>query len=165
MRVLCRSMGNCQADELRFVTEYFPPFSYATTATGTEDRAAVPFVEIVAAVCARLRIDCPVQLLPWRRALALAEDGEAQGIFTVIRSPYRERAFHLTRMLVTSRYGVYARSASRFVFHRPEDLAGRSVAVYGPSGTSRSEEHTSELQSLMRISFAVFCLKKKKNNN
>src|SRR3546814_7403283 len=29
----------------------------------------------------------------------------------------------------------------------------------------RSEEHTSELQSLMRISYAVFCLKKKKNMN
>src|SRR3546814_10193111 len=29
---------------------------------------------------------------------------------------------------------------------------------------SRSEEHTSELQSLMRISYAVFCLKKKRNN-
>src|SRR3546814_3939933 len=32
------------------------------------------------------------------------------------------------------------------------------------SGLARSEEHTSELQSLMRISYAVFCLKKKKNN-
>src|SRR3546814_1563757 len=30
-------------------------------------------------------------------------------------------------------------------------------------GGARSEEHTSELQSLMRISYAVFCLKKKKN--
>src|SRR3546814_7613445 len=30
-----------------------------------------------------------------------------------------------------------------------------------PAGISRSEEHTSELQSLMRISYAVFCLKKK----
>src|SRR3546814_8079339 len=29
----------------------------------------------------------------------------------------------------------------------------------------RSEEHTSELQSLMRISYAVFCLKKKKHRN
>src|SRR3546814_8748203 len=34
--------------------------------------------------------------------------------------------------------------------------------VYIPLG--RSEEHTSELQSLMRISYAVFCLKKKTNN-
>src|SRR3546814_7452573 len=31
-----------------------------------------------------------------------------------------------------------------------------------PSPVQRSEEHTSELQSLMRISYAVFCLKKKK---
>src|SRR3546814_6769204 len=31
-------------------------------------------------------------------------------------------------------------------------------------GAVRSEEHTSELQSLMRISYAVFCLKKKKNH-
>src|SRR3546814_8409195 len=34
--------------------------------------------------------------------------------------------------------------------------------VYRAAG--RSEEHTSELQSLMRISYAVFCLKKKKQN-
>src|SRR3546814_8651802 len=32
-------------------------------------------------------------------------------------------------------------------------------------GAFRSEEHTSELQSLMRISYAVFCLKKKKTEN
>src|SRR3546814_5156728 len=32
-------------------------------------------------------------------------------------------------------------------------------------GVERSEEHTSELQSLMRISYAVLCLKKKTNNN
>src|SRR3546814_8765077 len=32
-----------------------------------------------------------------------------------------------------------------------------------PHGILRSEEHTSELQSLMRISYAVFCLKKKKH--
>src|SRR3546814_2866239 len=34
-----------------------------------------------------------------------------------------------------------------------------------PAPTMRSEEHTSELQSLMRISYAVFCLKKKKQND
>src|SRR3546814_9126412 len=32
-----------------------------------------------------------------------------------------------------------------------------------PAASARSEEHTSELQSLMRISYAVFCLKKKKH--
>src|SRR3546814_8090505 len=35
---------------------------------------------------------------------------------------------------------------------------------FSAAAFDRSEEHTSELQSLMRISYAVFCLKKKKNN-
>src|SRR3546814_5810365 len=41
---------------------------------------------------------------------------------------------------------------------------GRNAAVQRnrPSYRTRSEEHTSELQSLMRISYAVFCLKKKR---
>src|SRR3546814_1110526 len=39
---------------------------------------------------------------------------------------------------------------------------GRSAGLTAPNGLAqRSEEHTSELQSLMRISYAVFCLKKK----
>src|SRR3546814_7543201 len=37
-------------------------------------------------------------------------------------------------------------------------------ASSGERATLRPEEHTSELQSLMRISYAVFCLKKKKQN-
>src|SRR3546814_5434449 len=51
--------------------------------------------------------------------------------------------------------------------HLAGDLVGpvvRHVAVRagGAHARTRSEEHTSELQSLMRISYAVFCLKKKK---
>src|SRR3546814_9746531 len=53
------------------------------------------------------------------------------------------------------------------------DRFGRPIGAYGAmilaprgaveiGGEARSEEHTSELQSLMRISYAVFCLKKKK---
>src|SRR3546814_10336129 len=37
--------------------------------------------------------------------------------------------------------------------------------AFGKVARARSEEHTSELQSLMRISYAVFCLKKKKQNS
>src|SRR3546814_4719600 len=61
------------------------------------------------------------------------------------------------------------------------DVVGAGKDVVGPAGCPpvhaidadgelvaddrRSEEHTSELQSLMRISYAVFCLKKKKNTS
>src|SRR3546814_7800678 len=48
------------------------------------------------------------------------------------------------------KYGV----SLGLITQRPSDLA---------EGVLRSEEHTSELQSLMRISYAVFCLKKKTN--
>src|SRR3546814_980869 len=42
--------------------------------------------------------------------------------------------------------------------------AGNLVMIYMGLELLRSEEHTSELQSLMRISYAVFCLKKKKRD-
>src|SRR3546814_6334730 len=59
-----------------------------------------------------------------------------------------------------------------FRSHRPVEktLPGRRHHVAEPgrchlhSTVPRSEEHTSELQSLMRISYAVFCLKKKNKN-
>src|SRR3546814_6829061 len=47
------------------------------------------------------------------------------------------------------------------------DASGRTELVLSPNALAdavRSEEHTSELQSLMRISYAVFCLKKKNIN-
>src|SRR3546814_4193563 len=47
----------------------------------------------------------------------------------------------------------------------PVALTRASSVAPDPVGPPRSEEHTSELQSLMRISYAVFCLKKKKKNN
>src|SRR3546814_1896850 len=50
-------------------------------------------------------------------------------------------------------------------FRRDSDLADAGVLIAdlrgGHVALARSEEHTSELQSLMRISYAVFCLKKK----
>src|SRR3546814_6904038 len=52
---------------------------------------------------------------------------------------------------------IFARHGRRQAVVRP---------TQPPTGTAvRSEEHTSELQSLMRISYAVFCLKKKINRH
>src|SRR3546814_1589930 len=54
---------------------------------------------------------------------------------------------------------------TRFVAFRLSHRWHRSGRPKGDAERRRSEEHTSELQSLMRISYAVFCLKKKKSTN
>src|SRR3546814_5582853 len=64
----------------------------------------------------------------------------------------------------------HQRAAGRFTCQRArgggvEKAAAVEAAGGRPcTGAARSEEHTSELQSLMRISYAVFCLKKKKTS-
>src|SRR3546814_7912325 len=70
---------------------------------------------------------------------------------TLFRSLAIPARFELGRLRKSRGSGV-ARSDPRFSQWR-----GR----WGADPHSRSEEHTSELQSLMRISYAVFCLKKK----
>src|SRR3546814_9771899 len=53
------------------------------------------------------------------------------------------------------------RAAALYAAHAAvQRLCRKAPADLGAAGTARSEEHTSELQSLMRISYAVFCLKK-----
>src|SRR3546814_1257273 len=56
--------------------------------------------------------------------------------------------------------GALSKEAKVYAYPAPEP--GRWSSLDGHREV-RSEEHTSELQSLMRISYAVFCLKKKKN--
>src|SRR3546814_2179834 len=65
---------------------------------------------------------------------------------------------HRRRRFVSCR-NMYIWSSDLSTFERPRSRYG-SVRR-GPDRCSRSEEHTSELQSLMRISYAVFCLKTK----
>src|SRR3546814_4410819 len=62
---------------------------------------------------------------------------------------------------------VHASASARACACASSSAVGASpvTAAVSMSSTMRSEEHTSELQSLMRISYAVFCLKKKKTQN
>src|SRR3546814_6679766 len=68
-----------------------------------------------------------------------------------------------------AKYGAIRAPAGKIAVHwRREQRDGQDwlELEWRESGVeiARSEEHTSELQSLMRISYAVFCLKKKKQN-
>src|SRR3546814_6009923 len=75
---------------------------------------------------------------------------------TLFRSVAHELHAAGVALVVASQFPISQAASVPFteIFYRGE-LAGEHPLV------SRSEEHTSELQSLMRISYAVFCLKKK----
>src|SRR3546814_1233769 len=57
--------------------------------------------------------------------------------------------------------GAICHGNTRTSWMRPRVVMRQPARVLATFTASRSEEHTSELQSLMRISYAVFCLKKK----
>src|SRR3546814_1291694 len=69
---------------------------------------------------------------------------------------------------ISDRAATEQESSGRIGLHERAQAIDRRIPLIGnpvetdPDVGERSEEHTSELQSLMRISYAVFCLKKKK---
>src|SRR3546814_4516541 len=79
------------------------------------------------------------------------------------------RLLHRRRLVAADRTDDDAKRCDRV---RPDDAVGikglfnhrRRQTRHADAVATRSEEHTSELQSLMRISYAVFCLKKKQTN-
>src|SRR3546814_2891683 len=68
---------------------------------------------------------------------------------------------HLSAFMAALEQGRIAGASRRM--RRSSSAIARSIGILEQE--LRSEEHTSELQSLMRISYAVFCLKKKKNTH
>src|SRR3546814_4421058 len=65
----------------------------------------------------------------------------------------RERAAYFPCFAVIDRPNILRK--------RLREMIGEHGSIIGGTKSPRSEEHTSELQSLMRTSYAVFCLKKK----
>src|SRR3546814_2537349 len=66
--------------------------------------------------------------------------------------------------LILKRVGADPATASSIFLTTGTDIASMGLMLALATALVRSEEHTSELQSLMRISYAVLCLKKKKHH-
>src|SRR3546814_8643084 len=90
-----------------------------------------------------------------RRCRQMAEEGQAPAFPCSPSGPTYGAALLQSRLQARSLRHKADRRA------RPVSPEVQPVSVHW----HRSEEHTSELQSLMRISYAVFCLKKKKNTH
>src|SRR3546814_1133118 len=82
------------------------------------------------------------------------EEAFSEGV-SLIEWPERLDSMSLPNYLVIE----FILNKQRWAILRPDSSWSLRLSI------GRSEEHTSELQSLMRISYAVFCLKKKKHKN
>lgn len=80
----------CPAAQLRVVTEDSPPFNFRADNGGVEGSAA----EIVRHVLDEAEVTYSMQMLPWARAYAVAQRAPNVLIFSMARTPDRERAFH-----------------------------------------------------------------------
>src|SRR3546814_8261469 len=98
---------------------------------------------------------------------SLAALGEQQQVLVVTHLP-QVAAFAHSHVRVIKETGEDRTVAHIEVLDESARVVELSRMLSGQPDSStardRSEEHTSELQSLMRISYAVFCLKQKKNN-
>ena len=98
--------------------------------------AAGPMLEIIQAACGMAQITCTAEIMPWRRALALAENGRVDGIFSILLNESREKKFFLSDPIIRTAYSFFALKASAWEYKTPSDLNGMAIGVYGPSGTS-----------------------------
>jgi polar amino acid transport system substrate-binding protein len=129
------------AQTLHFVTEPFPPYTYANE----QGQAAGPMVEVLRAACKQLGWQCPIEVLPWRRALNMAQRGEVEGIFTVVDSPERRQYFHVTPAVVEARYAFFAKSGNPLQYTGERGvLEGHRIGAYGPSATALTLEQLVE---------------------
>src|SRR3546814_4846848 len=101
----------------------------------------IMLVSIISYMCGLISVKCIVYFI---------------FVFLMIRRPPRS-----TRTDTLFPYTTLFRSPCGQRHLHPQCIALHIARVRQPRNMCRSEEHTSELQSLMRISYAVFCLKKK----
>src|SRR3546814_2449477 len=118
-----------------------------------------------------MRPSCPAIYLPSFAPCGPAPKMAARWLNSPCRFSRLDRAVTAVRVNTTAaspqinHSPAHSRENSSEILRTKPRVAISSVAVSHDRRVRRSEEHTSELQSLMRISYAVFCLKKKKQHN
>src|SRR3546814_9024214 len=126
--------------------------------------------DLLLAGLAQVRADLGEQQHAFAHARARAQPAADDGLglaAAVARHPGGVRIGGIDGIEAVFDEGVEDVEAGGLVQGPAEDVAAQDQRGDLKAGAAkrRSEEHTSELQSLMRISYAVFCLKKKKKKN
>jgi polar amino acid transport system substrate-binding protein len=121
--------------ELIFNTQDFAPFNYAVNGV-----VSGPVADIIRRVCTDMKVDCPMRLLPWRRAQQEVEEGKAHGMFVIGWNAERAKWLHFSPPILNTEYGFFVREDNALRFTQNADVKGYTVGVFGPSNTATALE-------------------------
>lgn len=112
------------ATELQVVTEELPPYSM------TRDGRLTGFsTEVVQAVLHEAGIAASFRCMPWARAYETALTGEQVLIYSVARTPQREKLFKWVGVIAPTRWGLYARADRGIVLHSLDQARGYQIGT------------------------------------
>jgi polar amino acid transport system substrate-binding protein len=119
--------------ELKFNTQDFAPYSFDVGGS-----VSGPGVEIISQACAKIDVKCSFALLPWGRAQKEVKAGKAHGMFVIGWNKARHKWVHFSPPILKAEYGFFTHSSNALAYTDLKDVEGLTVAVYGPSNTSKS---------------------------
>ena len=125
--------GLAHAETVSVVTESLPPYSY-------DDEGTVRGLstEVVLAVCAEAAVHCEIRLYPWARALATAQQRHNVLIYSIFRTPEREKQFRWVGEIAPRRAFLFRRKARTDIQVGSLEDAKR-YAIGAVNGDARAE--------------------------
>ncbi|WP_374676196.1 substrate-binding periplasmic protein [Ideonella sp.] len=109
---------------LQVVTEELPPYNMTR-----DGRLTGMSTEVVQAVLKDAGIEAPFQSLPWARAYEMAQSGENVLIYSIARTPQREKLFKWVGAIAPTQWALYARADRGIVLHTLDDARGYQIAT------------------------------------
>ncbi len=138
------SLTAAAVTQLTFNTQDFAPFNYEVNGV-----VSGPAADVIRKICAEMKIDCPMTLLPWRRAQQEVEEGKINGMFVIGWNAERAKSLYFSPPLLETEYGFFVRDDNPLKFRQNADVKGYVVGVFGPSNTATTlEKIKAELQDL-----------------
>lgn len=115
------------ATPLLLTTEIYPPFNYLSAKTAKPEGISV---DIVAALMARVQQPYSIRLLPWQRAISLAEKQPDTCVFSMSRTPEREVRYRWIGPLVRNDWALFARQGDLYKPASLEDARPYRIGSY-----------------------------------
>src|SRR5712691_9227977 len=113
------SLTAAAVTQLTFNTQDFAPFNYEVNGV-----VSGPAADVIRKVCAEMKIDCPMTLLPWRRAQQEVEEGKINGMFVIGWNAERAKSLYFSPPLLETEYGFFVRDDNPLKFRQNADVKG-----------------------------------------